>query len=247
MCGCKNRNGIYHQSGIVWLLKIPKNIQDNSRVNKFNQRSTMLVNSIAGLISFRDYMAWNNKTYYSSTKKRIGKEGDFYTSPYVHSAFGSALGRQVAQCWEILEKPKQFTIFEFGGGDGKLAYAILDFLEKNYSSCYKTIEYIISDYHDLSQHDNNRWKKVQPFNKNFISYPFIGMVLAHEFIDALPVHRIICKPDGLREIMVRRSVDPKKQLSGDITEEEIPLSTPILEKFFELPLDSRIICFLFFT
>lgn len=176
-------------------------------------------------------MAWNNKTYYFSARKRIGKNGDFYTNPSVHSAFGGALARQIAQCWEILEKPNNYTIFEFGGGDGKLACAILEALEKNYLSCYKDTEYIISDYNSHS--NNKRWKKVQPFDNFFLSYPFTGIVLAIEFIDALPVHRVIRRADRLQEIMVNGKRDFQGDFLGNIAEEEMLLSTPLLENFFK--------------
>lgn len=191
------------------------------------------MDSVCGVVSFCDYMAWNNKRYYSSAKKLIGKEGDFYTSPYVHSAFGSALARQIAQCWKILGGPDTYTIFEFGGGSGKLACAVLDALEQNCHPCYKATEYIISDYHARSQNGNNRWKQVQPFSKKFISYPFTGIVLAHEFVDALPVHRVVRRADRLQEIMVNGRRDFQGDFLGNIAEEEMPLSTPLLESFFK--------------
>lgn len=173
-------------------------------------------------------MAWNNEEYYSSPEKRIGKEGDFYTNPLVHPAFGWALARQIAQMWGILEQPAPFTILEFGGGNDKLAGDILDYLERHYLLCYKAATYLISDYpHNISC-SKNQYKLIPPFNPNFPNFKFTGVVLAHEFLDALPVHRVIMREEGLREIMV------SKLLNGQLEEIEENISTPLIKEFFSL-------------
>lgn len=184
-----------------------------------NHRQTMHL--APGLHTFRDYMAWNNVRYYGAGTARVGRNGDFYTSVTVHPSFGWALARQCVECWERLGRPAPFTILEFGGGDGRLAAAILDGLSPE---CHRATAYLISDYAPPS---NSRWRSLPPFSPAFPRSPFTGVVLAHEFVDALPVHRVIRCGNEWREIRVR--VEEERVLG----EEEGNLSTPELAGFFD--------------
>jgi SAM-dependent MidA family methyltransferase len=71
--------------------------------------------------------------YYASERTEIGKEGDFYTSPHLHPAFGAMVGKQIEEMWEIMQKPGDFHILEIGGGAGYLCKDILDYLVKRSS------------------------------------------------------------------------------------------------------------------
>jgi SAM-dependent MidA family methyltransferase len=58
---------------------------------------------------------------------------------------------------------------------------------------------------------------------------FSGVLIANELLDALPVHQVVMRPEGLREIYVnvdrqRRSLLPLRTVEG-------PLSTPKLEEY----------------
>ena len=59
--------------------------------------------------------------YYSSGPERIGAEGDFYTSPVAHPAFGALLTVQLAGMWEMMGKPSPFHVVELGAGTGVMA------------------------------------------------------------------------------------------------------------------------------
>jgi SAM-dependent MidA family methyltransferase len=56
--------------------------------------------------------------------------------------------------------------------------------------------------------------------------PFSGVVLANEFLDALPVHRVVMRADGLHELKVGRS-------EGRLSELETELSDPRLADWFD--------------
>src|SRR5574341_612056 len=58
--------------------------------------------------------------YYSSGKARIGKKGDYYTSPCVHPAFGEILGRFISRAYEAINAP-DLKVIEMGAGKGYLA------------------------------------------------------------------------------------------------------------------------------
>ena len=76
-----------------------------------------------GPISFRDYMDMvlyePGHGYYASPGEKIGKNGDFYTSPTLTPLFGEMIARQLQEMWIILDKAP-FTIVECGAGTGAL-------------------------------------------------------------------------------------------------------------------------------
>src|SRR6476469_6669822 len=70
--------------------------------------------------------------YYATNEVKIGKHGDFFTSPHLGADFGEVLAEQFVQMWEILGKPNLFTIVEMGAGQGILAADILAYLQRQY-------------------------------------------------------------------------------------------------------------------
>jgi len=53
--------------------------------------------------------------YYRAGRTRIGKEGDYYTSPCVHPAFGEIIGRFIYKVYKSLDI-QELTIVEMGAG-----------------------------------------------------------------------------------------------------------------------------------
>jgi SAM-dependent MidA family methyltransferase len=98
-----------------------------------------------GAISFRDFMEislyWPGSGYYSSPREKIGKSGDFYTSPYFSSLFGRLLARQLEEMWGLLDR-QPFTIVEYGAGTGVLCRDILLSLRNN-EALYSQLTYYI--------------------------------------------------------------------------------------------------------
>ena len=80
-------------------------------------------------MSFCDFMDmalyYPSLGYYNSVKNKIGKQGDYYTSPVLSSVFGEMLGRQIEEMWFVLGK-KPFTIVEYGAGTGALCFDLLN-------------------------------------------------------------------------------------------------------------------------
>ena len=86
-----------------------------------------------GPISFKKFVELilyhSHFGYYSSGKVEIGKDGDFYTSPSVHSSFGEVISNFIVKSYKTLDS-KNFTVVEFGAGKGYLAFDILNALKK---------------------------------------------------------------------------------------------------------------------
>lgn len=68
--------------------------------------------------------------YYSCPRTTIGRDGDFYTSPHLHPAFGAMIGKQLMEMWMILGRPSEFYAVETGAGMGYLCRDIFDYLHK---------------------------------------------------------------------------------------------------------------------
>ena len=85
-----------------------------------------------GPISFHDFMEmalyYPELGYYTSTPDKIGKHGDYYTSPYLTNVFGNVIAKQLEEMW-LLTGKKDFTVVEYGAGMGSLCNDILDQLK----------------------------------------------------------------------------------------------------------------------
>ena len=141
--------------------------------------------------------------YYTS-HQAIGAAGDFYTSPVASPVFGALLARQMEQMWRLLDKPAKFSIIEFGAGTGMLCHDILTYAAKDLPDFWQTIEYLPIE-HRKAQIE---WLQSEPLCKGKIistadvSHRETGCILANEFLDALPVHRVTVKGGRLLEIYV---------------------------------------------
>ena len=166
----------------------------------------------SGPISFRRFVELSlfhpERGYYSSGRARIGKKGDFYTAPSVHRSFGETLSRFLAEASLLLEG-ESFTVVEFGASGGQLAFDILEALSLNHPGLYSKTDYVMSEaspaavlaaQERLEGHRGRvRWiDGLQEIGED----GFRGVVIANEFLDSLPFHRL--KSDGgeIREIFL---------------------------------------------
>lgn len=187
-----------------------------------------------GRLDFAEYMAIclyePRLGYYTSYGRKVGLEGDFYTSITVHAAFGRVLAREVARAWYSLGQPTDFNLMEVGAGHGRLACDILDFLQENELACYAATKLtlvekepsLVDVQKQLLQQHGHKLAWLTP--DQLASFSFKGMVYSNELLDAMPVHRVLMTENGLREIYVT--------CNGETLQEELDLpSTPALEEY----------------
>lgn len=136
--------------------------------------------------------------YYATSRDRTTRSGDFLTAPELHPIFGQTVSRWVEAAWQNLGRPPDFTVREYGAGRGTLGAALPQ------GVAYEPVEY-----------DTPR-----------SASRFVGVVVANEFLDALPVHRVVARDGGLRELRVGRS-------EGRLIEVETELSDPRLSDWFD--------------
>lgn len=164
---------------------------------------------------FREYMEaclyHPEYGYYTSDRKKVGKDGDFYTSPAIGGIMGGlvakALVKLMRQAWEAAERVR---IVEWGAGTGQLAAQLMDELQAAYPDLYERLEYVIiekSVYHSrmtletLAKHDSHvRVTEASAWKAERYEQP--TAVISNELLDAFAVHRVRRRGDFLMELYV---------------------------------------------
>jgi SAM-dependent MidA family methyltransferase len=166
-----------------------------------------------GPIPFVQFMDWclyhPEYGYYRSEKTRIGRDGDYYTSPCVHPIFGHLIAKQLFQMAEILGK-ETFDVVEMGGGRGFLCMDILDWAKKSSPTFYKRLRYhLIETAPHFLKEQKVRLYEYEREGRVFWLIPeeltngefkIEGCFLSNELVDAFPVHRVVFDQGSLKEI-----------------------------------------------
>ena len=136
-----------------------------------------------GPVSFRDFMEmalyYPGSGYYVNEHEPVGNSGDYYTSPYITSAFGALVAKQLEEMWELLGK-KKFTVVEYGAGNGCLCRDIIQHLKKN-EAFYSNLRYCIIEKSPFMKQKQKAGAegKVQWFN-NICDIPALeGCILSN--------------------------------------------------------------------
>jgi SAM-dependent MidA family methyltransferase len=146
--------------------------------------------------------------YYTSGKAKIGKKGDYYTSPCVHPAFGEILSRFIHKVHEVVDMP-DFTVVEMGAGRGFLALDILDSTKRSNPRFYDRLSYLIVE---LSPHLKKEGQSILKEHAHKIRWidslsslepeSVSGVFISNELVDSFPFHRAKFKNGKLLEIFV---------------------------------------------
>lgn len=148
--------------------------------------------------------------YYTSPGRKVGAEGDFYTSMNVHSAFGRLIAREICRFWELLGSPAPFTVAEAGAGGGQLALDILDALAELNQGLYGALVYRLIEKEPtlrgaqaqrLERHAQRlAWSTPEELAGGGLS--FTGCIISNELFDAMPVHIVEMTEEGLKELYI---------------------------------------------
>ncbi len=167
--------------------------------------------------------------YYSRTPDRIGSRGDFFTSPHLGTDFGEMLAIQLAEMWELLNRPQPFTVVEMGAGQGLLAKDILNYWQQQYPALLA--DYVIIETSAAMRRCQQQVLVDQPVRwvdwADLSTASITGCLFSNELIDALPVHQVVVKDGALQEVYV--TVDNNNQFQEILGTP----STPRLLEYFE--------------
>lgn len=160
--------------------------------------------------------------YYLSAERRPGRGGDFLTAPEATPYFGITLARQIAEFWDRLDRPQRFDIREYGAGIGGLAYDVIAGLSTEAPEVANALRYRLVEINEhrmaqaLAAFDEVGLGHVvapEPPGDNL--EPIVGVALANEVADALPVHRLVMRNGALRERYVVWRDDRFAEEEGD--------------------------------
>jgi SAM-dependent MidA family methyltransferase len=164
-----------------------------------------------GPITFARYMQTvlydPRRGYYTTSAERTTRAGDYLTAPELHPIFGTTLAVQVEEAWDRLGRPAIFILREEAAGSGALGLAILERLVASGSPAAEAVRYLPIEA------DPRREAAIRAGVKRVghgagladpaaAMAPVVGMVLANELLDALPVHRLTVLGDDLLELHV---------------------------------------------
>lgn len=157
------------------------------------QKIRQVIDEQGGCLSFAIFMQMAlyepGLGYYVSGLRKFGEQGDFITAPELSSAFSQCVAKQ---CQTILAELVAPSILEFGAGSGVMAADILLYLEQHAAlPAYYFILDVSPDLRFVQQETlqascPHLLDKVQWLDR--LPEDFVGVVLANEVLDAMPVH-----------------------------------------------------------
>ncbi|OPY62199.1 MAG: hypothetical protein A4E57_04044 [Syntrophorhabdaceae bacterium PtaU1.Bin034] len=181
-----------------------------------------------------------NDGYYRNGKQ---ERQDYYTSPEIHPIFGRTIGGYVENVSRTLKIPS-VSIVELGGASGGLAGDIISAFR------HLTIDrYLIIEKGQERRNGQVEWVNSVDRIGRMDGFTFI---VANEFFDALPFHRVIMQKGVLHEIYTGYQdgfIEQAGPLSGPVASflerhpvflqenqvtEVTTYSVPLLEKLSEL-------------
>lgn len=143
-----------------------------------------------GPMRFERYMEaslYDDGGYYMrpGRKTGAGADADFATSPVLHPFMGEAVAQEARAAWVAMGRPDPFIVVEFGGGEGDLAAAALGWIDRHAPDLAGVVRWChveTSPAHRSAQQRGDprvSWADEMPADVE-------GLVVAHEFLDALP-------------------------------------------------------------
>ncbi len=172
--------------------------------------------AIAGPMPLADYMrlCLTHPQYgYYVTHDPIGAAGDFITAPEISQMFGELIGLWMAAVWKQMGAPENVRIIELGPGRGTL---MIDALRaaKTVRSFYTAIVLHMVEISPKLQAVQQQ--RLEGLGEPVLWHPALtdipggpAIIIANEFIDALPVHQAIKRADGWHERVVEVAADGK--------------------------------------
>ena len=157
-----------------------------------------------GPITISQFMGEANALYYSS-RDPLGAAGDFVTAPEISQMFGELLGLWLADLWHRAGSPGNAAYVELGPGRGTLA---TDALRAMAGAGLRPRAHLVEGSPALRA-VQQRAVPGATFHDDLANLPDDRplLILANEFLDALPVRQLVRTQGGWRERMVGLDAD----------------------------------------
>lgn len=153
----------------------------------------------SGPISLAQFVGESNAHYYAG-RNPLGTQGDFITAPDVSQMFGELIGLWLADMWLRAGSPWPIHYVELGPGRGTLAR---DALRAMARQGLAPQVHLVEGSRALRALQREAVPQAQ-FLDDLAQLPLEGPILlvANEFLDALPVRQLVRSAEGWREVVV---------------------------------------------
>jgi len=223
-----------------------------SLIDELHQRGPVTVAAFMELVLYHPEFG-----YYARATRRSGRAGDFFTSVDVGPLFGQLLEAQLAEMFGLLSKATTesaenaeqilpgassassavaFDLVEAGASDGRLAADILRAARDHHAALYGALRLHLVEA-SAEARAAQRATLADLADRLVSSSAELpdrleGVLIANELLDALPVHQVVMRDDGLREVYV--AADGVRGGSGATLKTiEGPPSTPALVEYLD--------------
>jgi SAM-dependent MidA family methyltransferase len=188
-------------------------MSDESRIPNPESRVADLVRDRGPLTvaAFMDFALYDSELgYYARAAQRSGRAGDFFTSVDVGRLFGELVDVQLAELARILHSkfliPNSFDLVEAGAGNGRLSADILRAAKDRDPAFYNTIRLHLveasAEARAAQRATLGDMADRLVSSGDALPESFEGVLVANELLDAMPVHQVVMREEGLREIYV---------------------------------------------
>ncbi|XP_066148843.1 protein arginine methyltransferase NDUFAF7, mitochondrial isoform X2 [Euwallacea fornicatus] len=212
-----------------------------------------------GPITVADYMRdvlQNPIRGYYMSKDMFGESGDFITSPEISQIFGEMIAVWFLNEWQKIGSPKPMQIVELGPGRGTLSSDILkvfDYFKALHNATLHLVEIspVLSEVQSrtLCIQSNLTKNLKSSFYREGITHQGIPvfwykqyqdvpdgftLLLAHEFFDAMPIHKFHKTNAGYKEVLVdlgnMKSEEKDIRFRYVLARQDTPMTKVLLKK-----------------
>lgn len=156
------------------------------------------------MIRLDRHMAAAVAAYYG-TRDPFGRAGDFTTAPEISQAFGECLGLWAAVTWEAMGRPDPVVLAELGPGRGTLMADALRAIGEVAGPCRAALRvHLVETSPVLRAAQRERLgEAVAAWHDDAAALPpGPAIILANEFLDALPIRQFVRRGGGWVERFV---------------------------------------------
>ncbi|XP_062533431.1 protein arginine methyltransferase NDUFAF7 homolog, mitochondrial-like [Armigeres subalbatus] len=192
--------------------------------------------------------------YYMTSGDVFGSKGDFITSPEIGQIFGEMIAAWCVNEWSKFGRPAPFQLVELGPGKGTMMRDVLRVFDQLNVSRGLAVQMVEMSEH-LSQVQADLLCKSstvftdKPYYRSGVTangtriYWYrqlddvpdgFAIVLAHEFFDALPIHKFIKQNNVWKEVLI--DVEPKSdnKFRFIVSKSETPMLRLFLNNYADL-------------
>jgi NADH dehydrogenase [ubiquinone] 1 alpha subcomplex assembly factor 7 len=161
-----------------------------------------------GPVPLAEVMAQAVHAYYDA-RDPLGATGDFITAPEISQVFGELIGLWCAVAWDKLDRPQPCMLVECGPGRGTLMADALRAVAGVKPFADSIEVHLVEQSATLRDRQRAMLGKHDPqWHRDLASVPARPLiVVANEFLDALPIRQLVRGPSGWQDRHVGLGAD----------------------------------------